>query len=101
MEQYELYGLNVVGVANFVHRRVSQMIDLWLQIVSPSLGFLFVFCKLVDATAELMFQKKKRGHDGCMHCKPFSRFLMKPTAGSSGMTARKQMGAPEDFFFKF
>ena len=57
MEQYELYGLNVVGVANFVHRRVSQMIDLWLQIVSPSLCFLF--CKLVDATAELMFQKKK------------------------------------------
>jgi len=60
MEQYELYGLNVVGVANFVHRRVSQMIDLWLQIVSPSLGFLFVFCKLVDATAELLFQKKKK-----------------------------------------
>jgi hypothetical protein len=56
MEQYELYGLNVVGVANFVHRRVSQMIDLWLQI----LCFLFVFCKLVDATAELLFPKKKK-----------------------------------------
>jgi hypothetical protein len=35
------------------------MIDLWLQIVSPSLCFLFVFCKLVDATAELLFPKKK------------------------------------------
>jgi hypothetical protein len=36
------------------------MIDLWLQIVSPSLCFLFVFCKLVDATAELLFPQKKK-----------------------------------------
>jgi hypothetical protein len=56
MEQCELYGLNVVGVANFVHRRVSQMIDLWLQI----LCFFVCVLQACGCYGRIIVSKKKK-----------------------------------------